>query len=230
MANDDPILMDWRVYADATCAGLSALIPIPFVDLIFELIFRKRMPGAIAMVRGQELDLLAKTELGRSQSDLMTAKGCVILPLKLAKMIIKRIWRKLIYIFTIADAVNQLSAYWHRAFLLDHVIRAGHTLPGVDIDRTVEVFERVLDEADTSGLVGLARQAVVGAKHVPMLLRRARRGSAERFTQEQEALLGAHWDTVETSLRKVAVAYNEAYVTMSSVPGCVGQDLREDCS
>ncbi len=210
MADDDIILMDWRVYSDATCAGLSALIPIPFVDLIFEFIFRKRMPGAIARVRVQELDPMARTLFGRSQSDLLTAKGCVILPIKLTKMILKRIWRKLIYIFTIADAVNQLSAYWHRAYLLDHVIRAGHAAPGVDINRTIDVFERVLDEADTSGLRSLARQVVMSAKHVPMLLRRARRGNADSATSEQQAILSAHWDTVEESLRRVALAYNEA--------------------
>ncbi len=205
-------VMDWHVYADATCAGLSALIPIPFVDLVFEFIFRKRMPGVISKVRGIELDPAAKTELGRSQSDLLSTKGCLMLPVKLAVVILKRIWRKLIYIFTVADAVNQLSDYWHRAYLLDHVIRSGHTAPGVDIDRTVEVFDRVLEEADTSGLLGLARQVVVGAKHVPMLLRQARRGNAERVTQEQETILNSHWDTMEKSLRKVALAYNEAYL------------------
>ena len=39
---------DWRIYADATCAGLSVLIPLPFVDTAFETVFRRRIPGTIA--------------------------------------------------------------------------------------------------------------------------------------------------------------------------------------
>ena len=31
---------DWLIYADATFAGLSVLIPIPIIDWIFENIFR----------------------------------------------------------------------------------------------------------------------------------------------------------------------------------------------
>jgi hypothetical protein len=223
MPEDEHQLMDWRVYADATCAGLSALIPIPFLDLVFELFFRRRMPGAIARARHVELDPRAPKLLGAKESDLLSARGCLILPVVAAKVVLKRIWRKLIYVFAIADAADQLSDYWHRAFLLDHVIRAGHAAPGVDVARTAATVDQVLEEVDTSGLRALARQVVAGVRHVPRLLRRARRGSAARETRAQEEILRAHWGEVEASLREVALCYNRVYVEPGEDPGVISE-------
>jgi hypothetical protein len=211
MATNDHEIMDWRVYADATCAGLSALIPIPFVDMVFEAFFRSRMAPAISRARRVDLDPLARKRLGRSNRDWLSVEGCLVLPIMVIKVILKRIWRKIIYVFAVADAASQLSDYWHRAFLLDHLIRARHVVPGVDVRRAVAVFNQALDEADTSALKGLAKQLVLSAHHVPRLLRRARRGRAENETPEQERFLRAHWEVVEDSLRQVALSYNQLY-------------------
>lgn len=203
--------MDWRVYADATCAGLSTLIPLPGVDMVTEAVFRQRMPTAIARARGVDLASGAVKLFGRGRGDFLSLESCLVVPFFLAKRILRRIWRKIIYIFTIKDAADQLSLYWHRAFLLDHIIRAGHAGPGADIDRTFDVFEAVLDEADTSGARSLARQMVVGAHHATAVVRRARRGGAEETTPDQRDFLKAHWDVLYGSLSRVAAAYNEAY-------------------
>jgi len=48
--------LDWRICADATCAGLSVLIPLPLVDLVFETVIRRRIPGAISKVRDREIE------------------------------------------------------------------------------------------------------------------------------------------------------------------------------
>jgi len=127
------------------------------------------------------------------------------------RYLLRRIWRKLVYVFAIADAAKLTSEYWHRAYLLDHLIRAGHAGPGVDWPRSVEVFSEVLKGTDVSPLTGLARQTVSNAHRVARMLRRARRSDAASETESLSEILGSNWDAAESSLMAVAVRYNEAY-------------------
>ena len=115
---------DWRIYADATCAGLTALVPLPFVDLAFEAYFRRRMPATIAKVRHRELTDEARRRFGRGIGRLISLEGCLAIPLGVIRYIVKKIWRKVVYVFAVADATTQVSAYWQRAYLLDHIISA----------------------------------------------------------------------------------------------------------
>ncbi len=202
---------DWRIYAEATCAGLTALLPIPLVDLAFEATFRKRMPGTIAKVRRRASAEGARRRLGRGRDRLVSLEGCLSLPLGVVRYIARKVWRKVIYVFAIADAATQVSAYWHRAYLLDHIISAGHTGPDVDWRRSAVVFERVLQETDTSPLLGVARQTVSSVHRVLLLLLRARRRGAVEEVESLSAILGSHWDAAERSLHQVALRYNEEY-------------------
>jgi hypothetical protein len=149
---------DWRVYADATCAGLTPLIPIPLVDVVIERSFRTRMPAAIARVHGRSLQPEDRARLGRSGSRLLSLAGCLMLPIAAVRYLARFIWHKVVYVRAVADAASLVSAYWHRAYLMDHLIRAGHLDPGADADWAIVVFFKALDEADTSPLIGLARQ------------------------------------------------------------------------
>ncbi len=202
---------DWRIYAEATCAGLTALLPIPFLDLVFEAYFRRRMPATIGRVRGGELADGARYRLGRGLGKLVSLDGCLALPLGVVRYIVKKIWRKVIYVFAIADATSLVSAYWHRAFLLDHLIKAGHAGPEVDWPRSAAVFEHVLSETDTGPLMGLARQTVGSAHRVFRLLILARRRGAAEETESLSTILRSHWDAAESSLIEVAVRYNTEY-------------------
>ena len=202
---------DWRIYADATCAGLTALLPIPFVDLAFETYFRRRMPETIAKVRRRELAVGARRRLGRGNSRFLSLEGCFAIPVGLVLYIVKKIWRKLIYVLAIADATSMVSAYWQRAYLLDHIISAGHADPGVDWHRSATVFERVLEETDTSPLMGLARQTVSSVHRVFRLLILSRRHGAAEETESLSGILRSHWNAAEGSLRQVALDYNEEY-------------------
>ncbi len=198
-----PGLRDWRLWADATCAGLSVLIPLPLVDLFFELLFRRRMPRAVARVRGVTLSAAAARRFGRGpQLDLLGS--CLTVPFVVTKWILKRVFRKLLYVLTVADAVDALSAYWHRAFLVDYLIRSGHLGADADLERVGRVFDEVLGAADVSGVKGLARQVVAATGHVPRLLRRARRRGAEEATGAIRGMVDAHWQVVDTSLAAVA--------------------------
>src|SRR5687767_4928057 len=92
---------DWSRYADATLAGLSVLIPIPFVDDAFEAFFRKRIPGAVAQSRGRALSGEVRAVLEEEDA---VGSGCATLPARLVIGLFKRLSRKLLYFLTVKQA------------------------------------------------------------------------------------------------------------------------------
>ena len=202
---------DWRIYADATCAGLSVLFPIPLVDLFFEGIFRRRMPGRIARTRGVELGLASMQRLGRGKDWSLSAGGCLAAPVAISRYGLRRMWRKVIYFLAMADSAIALSEYWHRAFLLDHMVRAGHLDPGADTELAASVFHEVLGEIDTSPLMGLARQTAANAHQVFRVLVRARRLGSAEVSRSFGEVLGSHWKAAEASFAHAAATYNSRY-------------------
>lgn len=207
-----PSRFDWRIYADATSAGLTALIPIPLLDLLFEATFRRRMPRAIARVRGAQLKPRDRIRLARGDGRWLSAEGCLTVPVAAGRYLARRLWRKVVYVLAVADAASLTSAYWHRAYLMDHMIRAGHLGTGADSDWAIEVFSRTLREADTSPLVGLAREVIAGSHRIVRLLARARRRDTATETESLGEILRSHWSAARRSLETVALRYNELYV------------------
>jgi hypothetical protein len=197
---------DWRVYADATSAGLSVLIPLPLLDLAFERLFRRRMPGAICRARGANADPRALALLRKGEPWLTTG-GCLLAPVMLSFYLLKRFSRKLLYVLTIHEAGNALSVYWHRAYLIDYAARAGHLALGQPIDHALAAFDRALSEANTGALGHLARQTTLGARHVFRTLWRARRRGAEGEFPAQAALLAGQWDTIAGHLGALVARY-----------------------
>jgi hypothetical protein len=208
----DATAFDWRLYADATCAGLTALIPLPIVDLIFEYYFRYRMPGAIARARGRDVEQAVLQRLGRRRFGGGLLGGCLMVPVMVGKYVVKKLWRKIIYIFAIADAGSQVSEYWHRAYLVDHMMRAGHLGRNADVDRAIRTFEQVLRDTDTSPVRGLANQIVAATGRALRLLVRARRRGTAEETESLGKILGSQWDSVEGSFHAAALEYNRVYV------------------
>jgi len=202
---------DWRIYADATCAGLSVLIPLPLVDIVFETVFRRRIPGTISKVRRREIALEVRRRLGRSLDGPLSLSGCLAIGVAAVKYVLRRIWRKIIYIFAIKDATMALTEYWHRAFLIDHMVRAGHLEPGADTDLALQVSTGVLRDIDPGPLMGLARQTVANVHHVFRLLVRARRLGAAEVTRSLGEALSSNWRVAEDSMLKTANLYNERY-------------------
>ena len=203
--------LDWRLYADATCAGLSVLIPLPLVDIVFETIFRRRIPGTIAKVRRREILPEVRRRLGRGLDGPLSLSGCLAIGLAAVKYVLRRIWRKIIYIFAVKDAATALTEYWHRAFLIDHMVRAGHLEPGADTDLALQVSMDVLRDIDPSPLMGLARQTVANAHHVLRLMVRARRLGATEVTRSLGDMISLHWRMAEGSLKDTARRYDERY-------------------
>jgi len=207
----DESVFDWRIYADATCAGLSVLIPLPLVDIVFETIFRRRIPGTISKARESQIDVATRHALARPVNDSPFLSGCLAVPVAVGRYIIRRLWRKIIYIFSVKDSTTALTEYWHRAFLIDHMVRAGHLDPGADSDLAVGVFRHVTQEIDPSPLAGLARQTVANVRHVLRILVKARRLGAAEVTKSMGDVLFSHWTAAELSMQGTADLYNSWY-------------------
>jgi len=187
------------------------LIPLPLVDIAFETIFRRRIPATVAKVRRREMAPEVRRKLGRGLEGPLSLSGCLAIGMATVKYVLRRIWRKIIYIFAIKDATMALTEYWHRAFLIDHMVRAGHLDPGADTDLALQVSTGVLRDIDPGPLMGLARQTVANVHHVFRLLVRARRLGAAEVTRSLGEALSSNWREAENSMRETASLYNERY-------------------
>jgi len=211
---------DWRIYADATAAGLTALIPIPLVDLAFESTFRRRIPGAVARARNRVVTTSDRIRLSQGEKKGLSLAGCLILPVSMGRYILKKIWRKVVYVFAVTDATKQVSEYWHRAYLTDHMVRSGHLEDGADTDWAILVYGQVLREIDPSPLMDLAREVVTASHRVFRTLIRARKSGAAATTAAFGEILKEHWEAADQSLQEAALRYNELY---SAGPPTSGQ-------
>lgn len=199
---------EWPIYADATFAGLSILVPAPFVDDALEGFFGRRMPRRIAAARGRVLPEEVEAELREDG----TGWGASLLrmPVTLTVGLLKRVSRKVLYFLTVKAATDGLSHYWHRAFLLDHALAAGH----LESAASARVARRAMDQVvvKTSGpLRQLARQLVTRVQNVPQMLRRAREGHEEEAMQQAREPLEQQWGETAGYLATVAARYEEAY-------------------
>jgi hypothetical protein len=216
---------DWQIFADATCAGLSVLIPLPLVDIAFETIFRRRIPATIAKLRKRDVVPDVRRQLGRSLDGPLHLPGCAAVGLAAVKYVLRRVWRKIIYFLAVKDATAALTEYWHRAFLIDHMVRAAHLDPEADTDLAVRVAMGVLRDIDPSPLMGMARQTVASVHHVFRLLVRARRLGATEVTRGLGDALSSHWLVARLSLRATATLYDERYRIAVARPG---EEVRPD--
>ncbi|HEY0152685.1 MAG TPA: hypothetical protein VGB92_11865 [Longimicrobium sp.] len=212
MPDERTTAFEWSRYADATLAGLSVLIPVPFVDDAFEGYFRRRIPGAVARSRGRSLPGEVRAAL--DEEDAAGRSGCATLPLRLTLGLLKRLSRKLLYFLTVKTATDRLSHYWYRAFLLDHMLASGHLDDAAGARVAHRAMEQVL--AATRGpLPQVARQLVSSSRNVWSALRLARRGKDSEEVREVRSQLELRWSEIAEQLGSVAARYDEAYARVS---------------
>lgn len=204
---------DWAIYADATFAGLSILIPLPLVDLAFEQYFRRRMPRTIARHRNRHLHPAVLRILNRwGCSALGPLPGCLLFVPWLAFQLLKRLSKKILYFLTVKEATDALAYYWHRAFLLDYALRAGHLEDAASTLRAEQAMNATIDNAQTSPLRVVAGQIVQQSPRVMTTLWRAvRRRQAQTVGKRERATLRAAWDDLDNYLQSVADQYQVIY-------------------
>jgi len=202
---------DWAVYGNATLAGLSILIPIPFLDSAFEWFFSRQIMPTLIVRRGYKPSLPALSEFERDGDPWYT--GCLLWPVSLSWSIIKRFSKKILYFLTVKEATDKLSYYWHRAFLLDYILALGHLDDPNAASLARLALAHTLNSAGISPLTQLARQIAAAPGHIFRSLRRARRGKVDAELQAKRSLIAQTWDSFAGYLDDLAARYDRAYAT-----------------
>lgn len=209
---------DWLVYADATFAGLAILIPIPFLDALLEEYFRRRMPRDIARRRGRTLSPAVLRVVNRRRGDGCLA-GCLMLPVELIIYVLRNLYRTVVYVLSVYDASENLSYYWHRAFLLNYMIGRGH-LDNTDRARVASLaLHRTLETTRTSPMLNLATELIEFARHRIRGLLRAfyrfiRRQEETAEVKRTKASIASQWAEFRDYLLELAGRYDVMYETV----------------
>jgi hypothetical protein len=206
---------DWVVYADATFAGLSILIPIPFVDALLEEYFRRRMPRDIARRRGRALSPAVLRLVNRRRGKGFLA-GCLMLPVDLIIYVLRNLYRTVLYFLSVVDASEKLSYYWHRAFLLDYSVGRGHL---DNVERAAiasQTIHRVLETTQTSPMINLASQIIETARSqirglLRAIIRFVRRQEETQGVKNTRNTIAAQWAEFHDYLVELAGRYDAAY-------------------
>ena len=214
-----PAEFDWLIYADATFAGLSLLIPIPLVDLAFEWYFRQRIGPVIGRRHGRPLSSAVIQQLNKGEGCL---GGCLSWPFKLTFELLKRLSRKILYFLTIKEATDQLSYYWHRAFLLDYMVRQGYLDGDPDSQTAVDALNNVLDHPHISPLNQLAHRIVISVSHIFRTLRRVRGGQEDEVVRDTRSLMARKWEDFSDYFDELTAEYEQIYQTLQASEQLVG--------
>ena len=206
---------DWLVYADATFAGLSILIPFPFIDALLEAYFRRRMPRDIARRHGRTLAPAVMREVNRKRGDGCLS-SCLMMPLDLIIYVMRNLYRTVVYVLSIYDASEKLSYYWHRAFLLNYMIGKGHL---DDIQRAVvasQAMNRALEATQTSPMLNLAGEIIEFARHrirglMRTIYRFIRRQEETAEVKRTRTSIAEQWSEFRDYLIELAERYDAAY-------------------
>ena len=203
---------DWAVYSDATFAGLAVLIPLPLVDTAFEQFFRRRMPRGIA--RRNQINLSPRMQLELNRGRLTCRQACLTGPFVMTFWLIKRLSRKILYFLTVKESSDQLSLYWHRAFLLDYMCKAGYLADEATAVPAAEALREILETITTSPLNQLARQVITIPRHILLSLRRVRTGKQDKDIEATRSLMSQTWDSFHDYLVALAARYDDTFAAV----------------
>jgi hypothetical protein len=206
---------DWVVYSDATFAGLSILIPIPLVDVAFEQFFRRRMPRIIARRNNMVLSPELQRELNRGKLNCL--QSCLMAPVLLTFILLKRIFRTILYFLTIKESSDLLSLYWHRAFLLDYICKAGYLEDDEVSFIAAEALRELLDSITTSPLNQLAKQVIAMPHHVLLSLRRVRQGKTDEDIEETRNLMARTWGNFNDYFVELADQFDHTFQKVKQI-------------
>lgn len=202
---------DWAIYADATFAGLSALIPIPLADNFAEWVFERRIPRAIVRRRKVKVPPEILGQLNRGE------KGCLwsllTFPFWLAWQLGKDLLGKIVYIISIRDATEKLSYYWHYAFLVDYALAAGHFADRESAWLARRAMNRALSSGQVSPMRGLAEQVGgqtlrLGRRLGRSVRKALRRGEEDDAIDERREMMADAWQQYAGHLEAFAKAYD----------------------
>lgn len=200
---------DWTVYADATAAGLATLIPVPGIDWIVEQFFRRRMPRTIAARRKVSLQPAAIHEIVKTESGCV--RTCLLLPILGVFWLLKRLSKKILYFLTVKEAADQVSLYWHEAFLIDQMIALGHLANKESAAMARQAMQQVITNTHASPVYRLAFEVVRNTHRIGRTLIKIRRGQESKVIKALQDHLMENWDSFQIYFSALAALYQQAY-------------------
>jgi hypothetical protein len=208
---------DWAIYADATLAGLSVLIPIPFLDSLVEGFFRRRMPLSIAQRHAYPISPHAVSAINADPGGWGTRiQGCLLWPFQFLLNFLLKLVRKIVYFLTVKKAVDALNDYWQRAFLLDHMIRMGYIDDPEQTEVAVLALNRVLAQASTSPLRRLAQQLILAPFRMARAAWRAWRGHEDETLTETKSLMARTWASFGDYFVTLVQRYDQTFQAIAA--------------
>ncbi|HFC11405.1 MAG TPA: hypothetical protein ENJ56_01075 [Anaerolineae bacterium] len=202
---------DWTLYADATLAGLSVLIPIPFLDSLTEKFFRRRITPAIAKYHKKSLPPATIAHLNHDKSTIwQRIGGCLLLPFTLTIGLLVQLSRKILYFLTVKKAVDALNYYWQRAFLLNHMIAVGHLDQAEGVDSADAALETVLAANRTSPLIKLAQDIISSPRKIIRGVRNVRKGKGDAAIDETRQEISQSWSSFNNHFHDLRQQYEAA--------------------
>jgi hypothetical protein len=205
---------DWVMYADATYAGLSALIPIIGVDWLFEQYFKRRIPSAIAKGRDQSLPLIVQYELNKNYNRAGCVKSCLLLPVLTGFWLLKKFSKKILYFLSVKEAADNVNYYWHQAFLIDYALVAGHLETPESAKKVRITIDNIIDQSVSSPLYPLAGQVVENVPHVLRTFFKVLRGKNSDVANQTQQAMSSKWAEFATYLQTIVQKYEEGYQTI----------------
>ena len=205
-----------QIILHSVLAGLTPLIPVPFVDDLVKAYFKRRLVRKLALshsqfINDQDLQTLA------DDADSGCLQGClttiVVYPLK-------AIFRKIFFFLEWKRAVDIVSHTYYQGFLLDAALGERWIAPA-GIRRAEEVraaMDTVLLQLNTSlidrAVKGIFRQSKAALKSAAQLLhnrlqRLRRKPSQEQVTQAVEGLEDQEERQLEGVIGQLQNAINE---------------------
>jgi hypothetical protein len=152
-------------------AALCPLIPVPWLDDLAERVVRRRAVGDLLRERGidptpGDVEVLAGLVRPR--------RGCVdwmLWPLTgVLLYVAKKVFRKVLFVLALGDAVRAASELFHDAYLLAHALERGWLAPGaggrIDRDQARWVrwaIESTTAETDPAPVFGAVRRSLAGS-------------------------------------------------------------------
>jgi hypothetical protein len=152
-------------------AALGPLIPVPWLDDLAERVVRRRAVGDLLRERGVEptpgdVEVLAGL--------VRPPRGCVewmLWPLTgVLLYVAKKLFRKVLFVLALGDAVRAASELFHDAYLLAHALERGWLTagPGGRIDRDQArwvrwAIEATTAETDPAPVRGAVKRSLAGS-------------------------------------------------------------------
>jgi hypothetical protein len=203
---------DFQLPAEATLAGLTPLVPVPLLDWWLEARFQNRMVERIAERRGRRLDPAVREVLSTGGRSFLSA-GLLFL-LKLPARLLLRLVRKLVYVLAIKEATEKISFYWQRAFLIDHMLQAGHLEDVASARRAQEAMQAAM-RGLSSPLTSLSKQVAQRIWQMGPFRRSSPVAGLSAASAEQRGFITRQWAKYDGFLVQLAERYDQAYAARS---------------